>query len=129
MKPYSILVLSVGASVLRVVPAVQGQGAPEIVWEAATPSGIANSIQGVGWSPNPTGSVAFGSTDRWMRTRQADTGSLIYSVLQPLHSGSADQTIYSTDGTFIAVHNSQGVWATGCIGPWMAFSWARSRPR
>jgi WD40 repeat protein len=83
------------------------QGAPDIVWEAATPSGLANSIQGVGWSPG-SATVAVGSTDRWMRTRQASNGALVYSVLQPHRSGSADQTIYSSDGVFLAVHNSSG---------------------
>src|SRR2546428_13180247 len=102
MKPHSMLVLSVvAASWFREVPPVQGQGAPDIVWEAVTPSGLANSIQGVGLSPNASGQVAFGSTDRWMRTRQADNGSLVYSVLQPIRAGSANQTIYSADGAFI----------------------------
>src|SRR5262245_56985778 len=103
-----MLILSVAAACIREVPSVRAQGAPDIVWEVVTPSGIANSIQGVGWSPAPGGGVTFGSTDRWMRTRQSENGSLLYSVLQPIHSGSANQTIYSTDGTFIAVHNSGG---------------------
>src|SRR5436190_4699347 len=106
MKPYSMLVLSAVALCFRGVPIVHGQGAPDIVWEAITPSGLANSIQGVGWSLIDSGQVAFGSTDRWVRTRQADTGLLVYSVLQPHRSGNADQTLYSTDGAFIAVHNS-----------------------
>jgi WD40 repeat protein len=83
------------------------QGAPEVVWEAATPSGLANSIQGVGWSPS-TAAVAVGSTDRWMRSRHASNGALVYSVLQPHRSGSVDQTIYSGDGMYLAVHNSSG---------------------
>jgi WD40 repeat protein len=87
-------------------PTAEGQGAPDVVWEAVTPSTLANSIQGVGWSPSGSDNVAFGSTDRWLRTRQPDNGSLVYSVLQPHRSGSANQTIYSTDGAFIAVHNS-----------------------
>jgi WD40 repeat protein len=69
---------------------------------------LANSIQGVGWSPSVSGLVAFGSTDRWLRTRQADNGALVYSVLQPHRSGNADQAIYSSDGAFLAVHNSSG---------------------
>src|SRR5258705_10350900 len=101
-----MLILSVVVASFREVSPVQGQGAPDIVWEAVTPSGLANRIQGVGWSPNASGQVAFGSTDRWMRTRQADNALLVYSVLQPIRSGSADQTLYSTDGAFIAVHNS-----------------------
>jgi WD40 repeat protein len=87
---------------------MHAQGAPDIVWEELTPNSLANSIQGVGWSPNPSGRVAFGSTDRWMRTRNAANGALIYSVLQPHRSGGANQTIYSTDGEFLAVHNSSG---------------------
>ena len=81
------------------------QGAPSIVWEVPTPSGLANSIVGVGWAPGSSGQVAVGSTDRWMRTRQASNGALIYSVLQPQHSSGADQTIYSINGMFLAVHN------------------------
>ena len=87
---------------------VQAQGAPNLVWEALTPSSLANSIQGVDWSPVPSGDIVFGSTDRWLRTRQADNGALSYSVLQPHRSGGVNQAIYSSDGTFIAVHNSSG---------------------
>jgi len=79
---------------------------PNIVWEVPTPSGLANSILGVGWSPATAGPVSVGSTDRWVRTRQASNGILIYSVLQPHRSGSADQTIFSKDGLYLAVHNS-----------------------
>src|SRR4029453_16576324 len=79
----------------------------DIVWEIPTPSGLANSIQGVGWSP-ASSRVAVGSTDRWTRTRDANSGALIYSVLQPIRSGGADQTIYSSDGAFLAVHNRSG---------------------
>jgi hypothetical protein len=56
------------------VSSAPAQGAPDIVWEAATPSGLRNSIQGIGWSPGTSGRVAVGSTDRWMRTRQASRG-------------------------------------------------------
>jgi WD40 repeat protein len=76
---------------------------PNIIWEVPTPSGLANSIQGVGWSP--AGRVAVGSTDRWVRTRQGTNGTLIYSVLQPIRSGGANQTVYSKDGLYLAVHN------------------------
>ena len=81
------------------------QGAPSIVWEAPTPSGLANSIVGVGWAPGPAGQVAMGSTDRWLRTRQAASGALGYSILGPQHSRGGDQTNYSTDGLYLAVHN------------------------
>jgi len=108
MNPRPMLVLSAAVAVLRPVPSTHAQGPPDIEWEAATPSGIANNIQGVGWSPDGSGRVAFGSSDRWMRTRRADNGVLVYSVLQPLHSATADQTIYSNDGGYIAVHNSGG---------------------
>jgi WD40 repeat protein len=90
---------------LRGASPALAQGAPDVVWEVVTPSGLGNSILGVGWSPS-TAAVAVGSTDRWMRTRQASNGALIYSVLQPHRSGSADQTIYSIDGVYLAVHNS-----------------------
>jgi WD40 repeat protein len=33
---------------------------------------------------------------------------LVYSVLQPHRSGGADQTVYSTNGTYLAVHNRSG---------------------
>jgi len=82
--------------------------APDVVWQVPTPSMLANSIQGVGWSPGTSGRVAFGSTDRWVRTRRATTGVLLFSVLQPIRSGGADQTIYSIDGAFLAVHNRSG---------------------
>src|SRR6185503_9770181 len=108
MKAYLMILGVVAATYFCEVPPVQSQGAPDIVWEAATPSGLANSIQGVDWSPMASRQVAFGSTDRWMRTRDADNGALTYSVLQPHRSGGANQTIYSADGAFIAVHNSSG---------------------
>jgi WD40 repeat protein len=84
------------------------QTAPQVVWSVPTPSGLANSIQGVDWAPGTVARVAVGSTDRWVRVRQAGNGALVYSVLQPIRSGSADQTLYSTDGAFLAVHNSTG---------------------
>lgn len=96
------------AMCLRGTSSALAQGAPDVVWEAATPSGLGNSIQGVGWSPSTSGRVAVGSTDRWMRTRNASNGALIYSVLQPHRSGGANQTIYSGDGVFLAVHNTSG---------------------
>ena len=82
------------------------QTAPQVVWEAPTPSLLANSLQGVAWSPGAGTRVAVGSTDRWVRSRVAGSGALVWSALQPHRSGSADQTAYSTDGAMIAVHNS-----------------------
>jgi len=109
MKPRSMLIACAVAGVcLRAIPSARGQGAPDVVWEAVTPNTLANSIQGVGWSPSSNGNVAVGSTDRWVRTRNATNGALVYSVLQPHRSGNANQTIYSSDGAFIAVHNSSG---------------------
>jgi WD40 repeat protein len=81
------------------------QGAPDIVWEVPTPSGLDNSIVGVGWAAGTPGQVAMGSTDRWLRTRQAADGALVYSILGPQHSRGGDQTIYSTDGGLLAVHS------------------------
>src|ERR1051325_2298494 len=107
MKPHAMLVLgAVAVTCFQKGPMAHGQSAPDVVWEAVTPNTLANSIQGVGWSPSASGNVAFGSTDRWLRTRQAGHGSLVYPVLQPHRSGSANQTIYSADGAFLAVHNS-----------------------
>ena len=106
MRLHSSFVV-VGIFCLGGVSSVSGQGAPAIVWEVPTPNSLANSILGVGWSPG-TGRVAVGSTDRWVRARQASNGALVYSVLQPIRSGGADQTVYSNDGAFIAVHNRSG---------------------
>ena len=107
MKPGSTFILAALVAACF-FPTAQGQGAPDVVWEAVTPNTLANSIQGVGWSPAGSGQVAFGSTDRWLRTRDATSGVLAYSVLQPIRSGGANQTIYSTDGAFLAVHNATG---------------------
>jgi WD40 repeat protein len=79
--------------------------APQLVWEIATPNSLANGVHGVDWSPNGS-RVLVGSTDRWVRARQADNGALLYSVLQPHRSSGAEQTIYSTDGQYFAVQNS-----------------------
>ncbi|MFL6595201.1 MAG: WD40 repeat domain-containing protein [Chthoniobacterales bacterium] len=107
MKHRSISFLAALAAVVWLGGSSSGfaQGAANIVWEAPTPNGLANSIVGVGWAPGPSGQVAMGSTDRWLRTRRAADGQLIYSILGPQHSRGGDQTIYSTDGTLLAVHN------------------------
>lgn len=89
---------------LRWISTSFAQGAADVVWEVPTPNGLSNSIVGVGWSPGGSGQVAMGSTDRWLRTRQATSGALFYSILGPQHSRGGDQTIYSTDG-YLAVHN------------------------
>jgi WD40 repeat protein len=81
------------------------QGAPDVIWEVPTPNALANSIVGVGWAAGTPGQVAMGSTDRWLRTRQAADGALVYSILGPQHSRGGDQTIYSTDGVLLAVHS------------------------
>lgn len=82
------------------------QGAPDILWEVPTPGLLANSVIGVGWSAGSAPQVAVGSTDRWLRLRQAASGSLSYSLLGPQHSSGADQTIFSIDGALLAVHNA-----------------------
>ena len=96
------------AALLLDISALRAQGSPQIVWEAPTPSGLANSVLGVAWSPGASGRVAVASTDRWVRARQASNGALLYSVLQPHRSGGADQVVYSTDGLYLAVHNRSG---------------------
>jgi WD40 repeat protein len=106
MKKSSISFLAaLAAMCLRGVSSAFAQGAPDIVWEVPTPNGLANSIVGVGWGSGVEGQVAMGSTDRWLRTRQATSGALFYSILGPQHSRGGDQTIYSNDGTYLAVHN------------------------
>ena len=87
------------------MPQAFAQSSPAVIWEVPNPNGLANSIVGVGWAPGSSGQVAMGSTDRWLRTRQAATGQLIYSILGPQHSRGGDQTLYSTDGVFLVVHN------------------------
>jgi len=104
----AFLLVTAAAIYFHDVSPMFAQGSPSIIWEAPTPSLLANSIQGVAWSPGTSARVAVGSTDRWVRTRRAGDGALIYSVLQPHRSGSANQTIYSTDGLYLAVHNSSG---------------------
>jgi WD40 repeat protein len=101
------LVAALAVMGLRGISSAFAQGAPNLVWEVPTPNILANSIQGVSWSP-VSAQLAVGSTDRWVRTRQASNGSLVYSVLQPIRSGGANQTIYSTDGFYLAVHNRSG---------------------
>jgi WD40 repeat protein len=106
MKKRSLWILTILAPLVLVgMPGAFAQSSPQVVWEAPTPSGLANSIVGVGWAPGPSGQVAMGSTDRWLRTRQASNGQLSYSILGPQHSRGGDQTLYSTDGVFLAVHS------------------------
>src|SRR4051794_20347811 len=106
MKRISIIVLTALTPICFCdLTQTSAAGAPDIVWEVPTPNGLANSIVGVGWAPGASGQTAMGSTDRWLRTRQGSNGALIYSILGPQHSSGGDQTIYSTDGQFLAVHN------------------------
>jgi WD40 repeat protein len=106
MKQKSVAFMIVlGAICLSSFSTSLAQVAPDVVWEVPTPSGLANSIVGVGWAPGSVDQVAMGSTDRWLRTRRADSGALNYSILGPQHSRGGDQTIYSDDGLFLAVHN------------------------
>jgi WD40 repeat protein len=108
MKRVSVAALVAIAALVFNVQLVRAQGSPQIVWEAITPSGLANSVLGVAWSPGASARVAVASTDRWVRARQASNGALVYSVLQPHRSGGADQVIYSIDGLYLAVHNRSG---------------------
>lgn len=107
-RPTFLPLIALAAICLGGIPAAFAQGAPDVVWEVPTPSGLANSIRGIAWSPSTVEHVAVGSTDRWVRTRRASDGVLVYSVLQPHRSGTADQAVYSTDGVYLAVHNSSG---------------------
>jgi WD40 repeat protein len=106
MKKRTITFLAaLAVTCLRGISSAFAQGAPDIVWEVPTPNSLANSIVGVGWASGVSGQVAMGSTDRWLRTRQAASGALSYSILGPQHSRGGDQTIYSHDGAYLAVHN------------------------
>jgi WD40 repeat protein len=105
MARHSVFALALCVLGILHLPA-SAQTAPQVVWSVPTPSLLSNSIQGVAWAPGSIARVAVGSTDRWVRTRQASNGALVYSVLQPHRSGSAEQVVYSTDGVFISVHNS-----------------------
>jgi WD40 repeat protein len=106
MKKRIILFMAaLAVTVLCGIASTFAQGAPDVVWEVPTPGGLANSIVGVGWGPDSVGQVAMGSTDRWLRTRQAADGALVYSILGPQHSRGGDQTIYSNDGQLLAVHS------------------------
>jgi len=106
MNKRSFWILATLAAIfLSGTPGTFAQTSPSVVWEAPTPNSLTNSIIGVGWSPGSSGQAAMGSTDRWLRTRHAANGQLIYSILGPHHSRGGDQTIYSTDGLFLAVHN------------------------
>lgn len=92
---------------LCLAPSAHAQTAPQIIWSAPTPSALGNAIKGVGWQPGAGARVAVGSTDRWVRSRAASNGALQWSTLQqPIGSGTADQTVYSNDGTLLAVHNT-----------------------
>src|SRR4030095_16412774 len=76
---------------------LHAQTAPLIVWSQPTPSGLANSIVGGGWSP-AGGRIAVGSTDRWVRARTSSNGALQWSTLQvPIGSGTAGQALLSND--------------------------------
>jgi WD40 repeat protein len=106
MKKRSISFLSALAAIfLSGIPLALAQESPAVIWEVPTPNGLANNVVGVGWAPGSVGQVAMGSTDRWLRTRTAATGQQNYSILGPQHSRGGDQTIYSTDGLYLAVHN------------------------
>ena len=82
-----------------------GEGAPNIVWEVPTPSGLANSIVGVGWAPGSRWAGRDGLDRSLVAHAPGWSGALSYSILGPQHSRGGDQTIYSTDGLYLAVHN------------------------
>jgi WD40 repeat protein len=101
MKTLALLFVAGLAGGLR---SADAQGAPDVVWEAATPGLLANSVIAVGWSPVDD-NLAVGSNDRWFRLRRARDGALQYSVLEPQHSSGPGNILYSTDGTMIGVRN------------------------
>ncbi len=100
------VVIALFASVVALAAqgSARAQDAPESVWQAATPSGLANSILGVAWSPTEE-RVLVGSTDRWVRSRRASSGALLYSALEPHRSGGVAQVVFSIDGQIFGVIN------------------------
>jgi WD40 repeat protein len=80
------------------------QSAPDIVWSAPTPGLGVNNVQAVAWSPTAD-NLAVGSSDRWFRLREASTGALLYSVLEPKNSGGPGTILYSKDGLLVGVRN------------------------
>jgi WD40 repeat protein len=80
------------------------QATPSVVWSAPTPGLLANDVGAVAWSPTDD-ALAVGSSDRWFRLRQASTGALLYSVLEPKNSGGPGDILFSHDGQLIGVRN------------------------
>lgn len=97
--------IAIALTVATTAHQARAQGAPDVVWEVATPSGLGNHVGAVAWAPGGGSSVAVGSSDRWMRQRRASDGGLTYSILQPHRSGGVSQLLYSTDGTYTGVQN------------------------
>lgn len=93
-----------GALVLGGMRLALAQSAPEVVWQEPTPGLLANSVMAVAWSPGAD-QIAVGSNDRWFRARQASSGALQYSVLEPKNSGGPGTILYSHDGALIGVRN------------------------
>ena len=83
------------------------QGAPQIVWVAPNPGGIATSGGAAAWSPSGT-VVATGLLDRWMRMRRASDGAQTIAILQPHRSGGVVNLTFSTDAQYLAVGNQRG---------------------
>src|SRR5881392_3046389 len=101
MKLHAVLFT---ALMLGGIRSALAQSSPDVVWQVPTPSGLANSVLAVAWSPVDD-NLAVGSNDRWFRLRQASTGTLLYSVLEPQHSHGPAVIHYSHDGALIGVRN------------------------
>ena len=80
------------------------QGAPDVLWQMPTPKSFgSNNAFAAAWSPAAGGAVAVGSSDRWFRTRGAEAGELVYSVLEPPRAGGVGQIAFSIDGALVGV--------------------------
>src|SRR5689334_2519010 len=69
--------------------------APQVVWIATNPGGIATSAGAVAWSPAGA-DVATGLNDRWMRMRRASDGAQTFAILQPKNSNGVANLTFST---------------------------------
>src|SRR6185503_19661113 len=98
--------VSVSALLLATAGVPSAQAAPQIVWVAPNPGMLSTNAGAVAWSPS--GTVATGLLDRWMRMRRASDGVQTNAVLQPHRSGGVVNLTFSTDGQYLAVGNQSG---------------------
>jgi WD40 repeat protein len=94
-----LLILAMGSGV------AYAQGAPDVVWQVPTPNGVANRVTAVAFTETGD-SLVVGSSDRFLRARNAESGAQLYAVLEPHRSGGVVRVLSSSDGAFIGVQNA-----------------------